>query len=81
MSVLHIHPEILAHLMNFKAKEAPVSVVALTFPPPTGASVVFIKKVNGSDSEEADAFGKWCFTQPGFCCRNPPAAVAADVQC
>lgn len=79
MSVLHIHPEILALLlMKFKA---PVSVMALTFALPTGASAVFHrKKVNGSDSEEADAFGKWCFTQSGFCCRNLPAAVAADVQ-
>lgn len=42
MSVLHIHPEVLALLMmKFKAKQAAVSVVALTFSLPMGANAIF----------------------------------------
>lgn len=45
MSVLHIHTGILALLlMKFKAKQAPVSVVALIFALPTGTSAVFPRK-------------------------------------
>lgn len=63
MSVFHIHPEVLAFPMKFKAKQAPDSLMALTFALLMGASAGFCrKKVTASDLNEVKVFGKWCFT-------------------
>ncbi|GAB0181282.1 hypothetical protein GRJ2_000593500 [Grus japonensis] len=79
--MLRIHPEILALLMRFKAKQAPVSVKALAFSLPTGASAVSRRKKeptcsSGRRCPVAEADVAPASEQPHLCCASSASHLA-----